>query len=240
VRGGAGVHALGVEALHLYRLRRQRHVALGHARRVRGGPTCLPDDPGRLRERSPESAVGAAWRVRTQPGLGRQASDLRADGGAGAALPRLLRPRAPSDRAGHPRTESRQRERLQALNEQPFGHADVRRRVRAPRAVEFGDLAAGPGVGDAAPALGGERVVLRDGVRGALARVGSGRAYDGGGGEPPGPPGRNSQGEDPVLRGCACQVHVAQSGCQVCGCDIFDRFAGMGLSMRMPIGCFLN
>jgi hypothetical protein len=38
-------------------------------------------------------------------------------------------------------------------------------------------MAAGLGVGDATPALGGERVVLQDGVLEALARVWSGRSH---------------------------------------------------------------
>ena len=207
---------MGMEALHLRRRRRQRLLAAGHRRRVRIRPPPLPHHPRRIRTRSPKPQIPPTRRIPIKPRLRRQARHLPANPWPSAAVPRLPRPHAPRDRARHPRPQFEERERLQASIEQSTGDADVRRRICSPWAAEIGGLVAESGIGESEAIVGGERVVLQDGVRGAFSRVGCGGVDDGDRGESPGYDRRNTEGFGEVFCPSSGEVYVAEFGGQVC------------------------
>lgn len=152
-----GIQPVGMETLHTRGVRRQRHVGSSNTRRVRADPTNLPRDPRRLRARSPKpQSLPFDRKVRPEPGLGHQTSDLREDPRTVSAVHRLPRPRPPRDRARDPGTEPGQGERLQDPSQQQAGSEDAGRRVRSPRALGVCGLGLESRVGDASWALGGE------------------------------------------------------------------------------------
>lgn len=99
---GARLRALGVEALHLHRLIRQRHVALSNRRRVRTRATCLPHNPRNLRAGSPqpEKLHPRRRRIPTEPRFRREARDARGNRRPRAAVHNLRGPRPQGDRDG--------------------------------------------------------------------------------------------------------------------------------------------
>lgn len=221
-----GVPPMGVEALHLHRLLRQRELGHRHRRRIRLRSSPLPRHISRLRARFALPQIRPRRRLPPQPRLGRQARRLRADARPRAALPDLRRSRQSRDRDGDPRLEPAQRERLQAADGQQPGEADVRRRIRALRAPEVGDVGAERGIGDAAAAVGGEWEVLQDGFHGAFVGVWRCGVVECDCGQPWGSVGGDSEEFGQVLCRGAGEVYVAQLGGQVCRCYQLCYFAG--------------